>query len=155
MVCLFHKRHRLSGCVRRCNLIGGHTAEQTRHPTGCFPTMRFTVSVDFHIDAIIGTTIVLFQTIALAHWRHEICPRNHRKQSDTIHVWQNLLEIELHNFYIFYFRVAKVRKINRTKKMWVKFSEYSKAKHKKISFLFCILFDLHYLCNQIQKNGKF
>ena len=79
-------------------------------------TMRITVSVDFHVDTIIGTTIVLFQTIALAHWRHEICPRNHRKQSDTIHVWQNLLEIELHNFYIFYFRVAKVRKINRTKK---------------------------------------
>ena len=39
--------------------------------------------------------------------------------------------------------------------MWVKFSEYSKAKHKKISFLFCILFDLHYLCNQIQKMVSF
>ena len=98
--------------------------------------MRITVSVDFHVDTIIGTTIVLFQTIALAHWRHEICPRNHRKQSDTIHVWQNLLEIELHNFYIFYFRVAKVRKINRTKKCGWSFRNIQRQNTKKSPFYF-------------------
>ena len=67
MIRLFHKRHRLDGGVRGCYLIGGHATEKTRHPTGCLPIMCITVSIDFHIDTIVGTTVVLLQTIALAH----------------------------------------------------------------------------------------
>ena len=96
MICLFHKRHRLGGVVRRGNLISGHATKETSHPTRGFTPMCITICIDFHIDTIVCTTIVLLQTIAFAHRRHEIRKRYRSKQGNAIYVWQNLLKIERH-----------------------------------------------------------
>ena len=83
VVSLLHEGHRLGRIVRRCNLVSRHAAKETCCPSRGIAIVSIAVLVYFHIDTIVCTAIMLFESIALAHRSSEIDKGDDCKESNA------------------------------------------------------------------------